>query len=392
MGDEEGLPIDELIGTGEILTEEMLTKIDEPEVFPTGESIPHIALLLPLNSPIFRTAANAVQDGFLAAASHNRLMLPIRIYSDFDEREDESVIAVYRQSIANGARVVVGPLTRRGVAALAERRRIPVPTLALNIVDGEHASKLYFFGMAIEEEAKQVARMAIEQGLHQAIIVTVNSSLSQRLQAAFEEEWSGEGRGILREVEFKNDIRMFADIGDTTDTIVFLAASSTKARLIRPYLPPKVPVFASSQVFLGNESTLINYDLNGIDFVDMPWLLQPEDPAIMAYPHAIPALSIGHERLYALGIDSFRLVQLLLLDNLESGLPLEGVTGRIRLEEQTFLRESMPARFVDGVAQPSGSAASNVLMFPGQVVEQESVEQTAEQASTQTTEQIDTQR
>jgi len=369
---EEPLPVDELIGTGGVLPEAA-----EPETFPMGEPIPHIALLLPLRSPIFSSAANAVRDGFLAAASHDRLMLPIRIYSDFDE--NDSVIAVYRQAIANGARAVVGPLTRSGVTALAARKKIPVPTLALNIVEGEHASNLYFFGMAIEEEARQVARLAIEKGLCQAIIVTVNSSLSLRLQAAFEEAWSGEGRGILREVEFKNNIRMFADIGDTTDTMVFLAANSSKARLIRPYLPPKIPVYASSLVFSGNENTLINYDLNGIDFVDMPWLLQPEDPAILAFPHAIPALSIARERLYALGVDSFQLVQLLLLDNLKFGLPLEGVSGRIRLEEQIFLREAMSARFVDGVAQPSSLAAPTVRLFPGQVVEQ-SIEQAGEEA------------
>jgi len=374
---EEQLPVDELIGT-----EVMLPEIEEPEVFPIGESIPHIALLLPLQSRAYASAANAVQNGFLAAASHERLMLPIRIYSGFDESKSDSVIAVYRQAIANGARAVIGPLTRSGVAALAERKSIPVPTLALNIVDGEHASKLYFFGMGIEEEARQVARLAIEQGLHQAIIVTVNSSLSQRLRAAFEEEWSGEERGILRVAEFNNNIRIFADIGDTTDTMVFLAADSSKARLMRPYLPPKVPVYASSQVFAGNDNTLVNYDLNGIDFVDMPWLLQPEDPKIMAFQHAIPPLSISHERLYALGVDSFQLVQLLLLDNLAYGLPLEGVSGRIRLQGQAFLREAMPARFVEGVAQPSGVAAPSVLMFPGQAVEQ-SVEPAVEQIDMQ---------
>jgi len=388
--EEEPLPVDELIGT-----EEMLPEVDEPYVFPIGEPIPHIALLLPLQAPKYRSAANAVQQGFLAAASHERLMLPIRIYSNFDESDSESVIAVYRQAIANGARAVVGPLTRSGVAALAERRRIPVPTLALNIVAGEHASKLYFFGMGIEEEAKQVARLAIEQGLRQAIIVTVNGSLSQRLKAAFEEEWSIDERGILRVVEFKSNIRIFADIGDTTDTMVFIAADSSKARLIRPYLPPKIPVFASSQVFLGNENTLINYDLSGIEFVDMPWLLQPENPAIMAFPRATPALSIGHERMYALGVDSFQLVQLLLLNNLEFGLPLEGVSGKIRLEKQTFLREAMPARFVDGVAQPIGSDAPTVLMFPGQVAERPSDEAMSDQAgetSTQTSEPFTTQQ
>ncbi len=356
--------VDVLIGT-----EELLPEIEEPEVLPSGEPVPHIALLLPLQSPIFGAAADAVQQGFLAAASHDRLMLPIRIYNEFDE--NESVIATYRQAIADGARAVVGPLTRNGVAALAERRNIPVPTLALNIVDGEHAPNLYFFGMAIEEEARQVARLAKKQGLHQAIIVTVNTQLSQRLQAAFEEEWSGEGYGILREVEFNNDIHMFADIGDTTDTMVFLSADTAKARLIRPYLPVKVPVYSSSQIFSGNEKTLTNYDLNGIRFVDMPWLLQPEDPAIMAYPRITPSLPIDRERLYALGIDSFRLVQMLLADKLAYELPLDGVSGRIRIDGQTFRREAMPAKFVEGVAQPSGaSIAPSVLMFPQQTVEQ----------------------
>jgi len=351
---------------------EVLEEVPEPlpHVLPIGEPYPHIALLLPLQSPIFGAAADAVQQGFLAAASNKRLKLPIRVYSDFNE-DSGGVVTAYRQALANGARAVVGPLTRNGVSALVAEKYIPVPTLALNIVEGEPARRLFFFGMAIETEARQVARLAIQQNLHQAIIVTVRSPLSQRLQAAFEEEWEGEGRGILREIEFGNDAGLFADIGDTTDTMVFIAAEADKARRIRPYLPSKAQVYASSQIFSGNDNTLTNYDLNGIRFVDMPWVLQPEHPEVITYVRANPPLPISSERLYALGIDSFRLVHLMLAGNLEASLPLDGVSGRIDLKDHVFYREALPARFIEGQARSLQAAeAPTVQMFPAQTVRQ----------------------
>lgn len=337
-----------------------------PEVaalLPEGEPVPHIALLLPVQSQVFGQTAEAVQQGFLAGASYRRLMLPVRVYNE----SDDTVVHTYRQAIANGARAVVGPLTRNGVAALAAERNIPVPTLAMNVAEGEHAQQLYFFGMAVEEEARQIARLAARQGLHQAIVVGVATPLSQRLEAAFEEEWSAADRGILREVQFNSDPAQFADIGDTADTLVFLATGAAHARLIRPYLPTKLPVYASSQVFSGNANTLTNYDLNGIRFIDMPWLLQADHPAVMIYQRANPPLPIDRERFYALGVDSFRLVQLLLTENVASRLPLDGVSGRISLVGQMFYREALPARFIDGRALPAGAeTAPAVQMFPDQ--------------------------
>ena len=91
--------------------------------------MPHIALLLPLKSALFVHAAEAVQAGFLTAAS-NSPSLPVRIYGFADESKD--VTALYQAAVASGARAVVGPLTRNGVAALAASSNINVPTLALN--------------------------------------------------------------------------------------------------------------------------------------------------------------------------------------------------------------------------------------------------------------------
>jgi outer membrane PBP1 activator LpoA protein len=344
-----------------------------PIVLPNITPFPHIALLLPVKSGIFGPAANAVEQGFFAAADSNSktLMMPVRVYSDFDE--NNSVVAAYRQAIANGARAVVGPLTRNGVSALAAEKDIPVPTLALNIVDGQFAPNLYFFGMAVEAEAKQVAQLAKKQGLHQAIIVTTDTPLSLRLQSAFEDEWTnsahGAVRGILREIVYTGDPAVFADIADTTDTVVFLAADAEKSRLIRPYLPNKLPVYATSQVFTGNDNALANYDLNGVHFVDMPWLLQPDHPAVMIYPHPNPPLGVSRDRLYALGIDSYRLIELLIAGSVNSDLPLDGVTGQIRLNGHTFERTALPAVLSQGHAQLGDTPAPpSSLMFPAQTI------------------------
>lgn len=342
-------------------------QISEPPIIIDANAVPHIALLLPLQSASFGAAASAVQQGFQAAVDLDRQALPVRAYGNIDE--NSSVVTAYRQAIANGARAVVGPLTRSGVAALAGVQVFPVPTLGLNVVETNPAQNLYFFGMAVEVEARQVAQLAKQHDLHQAIIVTTRDQLSKRLQLAFEDEWTAAGGMILREIEFGEDTSIFADITDIPGTAVFIAADAQKARLIRPYLSNRLPIYATSRVFLGNINTLINYDLNDIHFVDMPWLLQADHPAAMIYPHASPPLSIDHERLYAIGIDAYRLIQLLLVNRLDSGLPLDGVSGQIRLNGHTFQRAAMPAVFVQGQAQLADAPVMPAIqMFPEQPI------------------------
>src|SRR5574340_763894 len=324
------------------------------EPLPPGDEnpVPHIALLLPLKSAVFGSAAEAVRQGFQAAADLEMQLpgrLPVRVYSCFDESND--IAMLYHQAIAAGARAVVGPLTRSGTGVLAAEKEIPVPTLALNAVEGEPAGQLYSFGMAVEAEARQAAQLALQQGLHQAIVIVTRAQLAKRLQFAFEEEWNRSGGTISREIEFDNDFSVFADITDMPDTAVFFATDAEKARLIRPYLPNKLPIYATSQIFVGNSDNLVNYDLHGIRFVDMPWLLQADHPAVMVYPRPVAPLPADHERLYALGIDAFRLIQLLLVGKAETTLPLDGVSGRIELNKHVFQRTAVPAVFTEGQAQ-----------------------------------------
>ncbi|MDH4233642.1 MAG: penicillin-binding protein activator, partial [Gallionella sp.] len=194
-------PVPAIIETPAPVTPAPAVPVIEAPALPVDpNAAPHIALLLPLKSKDYGSAADAVQQGFMAAATQQNQKLPIFVYSNFDE--NGGVAAVYRQAVAGGARAVVGPLTRSGVSALAAEQNIPVPTLALNIVEEKPAQQLYYFGMAAEAEARQVAHLARKQGSRQAIIVTTRAQLTKRLQSAFEEEWLAYGGGILREIEF----------------------------------------------------------------------------------------------------------------------------------------------------------------------------------------------
>ncbi|OGS82057.1 MAG: hypothetical protein A2061_00360 [Gallionellales bacterium GWA2_59_43] len=328
--------------------------------------MPHIALLLPLKSAAFAPAADAVRQGFLAAAGveiASPRSLPVRVYGSFDEGKD--IVALYRQAVASGARAVVGPLTRNGVATLAAEQSLPVPTLALNVAEQAASPQLYFFGMALEAEARQTAQIAKRQGALQAIVVTVNTQLSKRLRSAFAEEFTALGGSVVSEVEFGGDPAVFADIADQADTVVFLAADAATARLVRPYLPNRMPIHATSQIFVGNANTLVNNDLERIRFVDMPWLLQADHPAVMVYPRAAPPLAADNERFYALGVDAFRLIRILLEGQTLDALPLDGVSGHIDLDHHTFLRSAIPAMFVQGHAQLPNMPATIVPMFPG---------------------------
>lgn len=306
----------------------------------------HIALILPLRSPAFGRAAEAVQLGFLSAAEQQPGELPVRIYSANDEKYE--IEALYRQALEQGALAVAGPLTRNGVAALAEIPALPVPTLALNVLETERSDQLYFFGLPPELEARQAAVWAASNGLLTATVVRTDSALSKRLAQAFEEEWQRTGGVLWPEIVYEGDPSEIRLLGGEAGSMVFMAAEPDKARLIRPYIFADIPVYTTSEVFVGNGNNLVNYDLGEVRFYDMPWVLQPDHPAVMVYPHVEPPYSLDMERLYALGVDAYRMLQVLYQHNTSNALPLDGVSGKLTLKGHQVIREGVKSVIRNG--------------------------------------------
>ena len=147
----------------------------------------HIALLLPLNSPSFGRHADAVRQGFAAAARiAGKAAPPLRVYP---VNEDAlNVLTVYEQALESGARIVIGPLTRAGVAALAASSLVSVPTLALNSLEpgSPQPVRLYTFSLNVEQEARQIARFALGEGRRKAFVIADDTPLGRRMRQAFD--------------------------------------------------------------------------------------------------------------------------------------------------------------------------------------------------------------
>jgi hypothetical protein len=316
---------------------------------------PHLALMLPLGSKAFGTHALAVKDGFLAAArAQGGTTLPVNVYAVGDD--PQQIVATYIKALGAGARIVVGPLTRNGVTALAESATVMVPTLALNVPEGQIPAvpELYMLSLYAESEARQVAQLAWQDGHRSALTVIGETPLLRRIHLAFVEEFTRLGGVHVAALPFTADpgglarIKITVDVAIDTETadMVFMALDLARARITRPYLST-LPIYATSQVHPGVAGPLVAFDLAGVRFLDMPWLLQPEHPVVMIYPRPDYDESVELTRFYALGVDAFRLAMTLL-----AGKPaavFDGVTGQLTLgPDALFVRALTAAQFNDG--------------------------------------------
>ena len=335
-------------------------RAERPRPVAAPDGPPHIALLLPLESKPFVKHAEAVRAGFLAAAKVQGGSLPVRVYAVGDD--PEQAVGAYIKAVNAGARIVVGPLTRNGVTAVMNSAAVIVPTLALNVPDGAASvtPEVYMLTLQLEAEARQVAQLVYQDGHRKVITVNGDTPLLKRMHQAFVEEFNRLGGAHVAAYEFTSAPEGLARIkravdGGSSDA-GFLALDLSRARLARPYLGA-LPIYATSQVHPGNPDLLAGFDLAGVRFLDMPWLLQPEHPAVMVYPRPSFRDTVELDRFYALGIDAFRVALALLAGKPDASV--DGVTGRLSLgRDRHFNRALTAAQFTDGKLTVRGNEPS----------------------------------
>ncbi|MGZ5064990.1 MAG: penicillin-binding protein activator [Usitatibacter sp.] len=314
---------------------------------------PHIALILPMSSPTLGRLADAVRQGFIAAAtvdSGGRDAFPVTVTGI--DNEGTALLDACRDAQAAGARLVVAALTRDAASLLAKSDCPRQPVLALNDVPNDARDtpvNLYTVSLSLEGEARQVALLAVAEGWRSAIIVTSGSPLARRVQDAFEREWSraaGQVAGRLTFAGNAEDAPLVRDrMAGVQADMVFMALDQPEARLVRPYISGMLPLFGTSMSINPRAEAIVNLDLQGMRYVEMPWFVQPDHPAVMVYP--VPrAMSVDEERLYALGIDAYRIAQQLLRGDKRASL--DGVTGKLTLEPPTHFARTLTPAEVDG--------------------------------------------
>lgn len=351
------------------------------ETMRTAEQPPaHVAVLLPLSGRL-ASAAGAIRDGLLAAyydTPEGRFRPRLSLYDSGDSTT--SALAAYDDAVTAGAEFVIGPLRKSSVEALAARLPLQAPVLALNQApDTDQVNPLlYQFGLAPEDEAREVARLAWRSGHDRAVALLPDTNWGRRVATAFNAEWELLG-GTLAESAYFDPAK--ADHGNVIKAVlnldgsaarhqqlvrqlgrkvafeprrrqdadfVFLAAAPRQARLIKPqldfYRATGLPVYSTSRVFTGKLDPSRDSDMNGIVFCDTPWTLEQR----AGWSHLQDSIgdlwpdhAVRYARLYALGIDAYRLLPY--LNQLDSGAltTYHGVTGNLSLSDDGRVNRSL---------------------------------------------------
>jgi hypothetical protein len=196
------------------------------------QQINDIAVLLPVDGP-FVEAAKAIKQGIIAAhyASGSSAKLHFLDVNTDAVSGITNVRQQYDEAVARGASVVIGPLQKASVDALATLPELPVPVLALNRID-ERMSRpnLYQFGLAPEDDAVAIAEHARRQGHQYAVVLTPRGEWGDRVGQAFHDAWREQGGSVISQAtysESENDFR------DTLIPLMGLDVSEQRYRALK---------------------------------------------------------------------------------------------------------------------------------------------------------------
>ncbi len=327
------------------------------------ETLPAIVLMLPAENTPFARAAEAVRAGFFAA--HAAAGAPMAVEVQEIDNSPANIAAAAHIAVDRGARLIVGPLTRDAVDALARAGGAPVPVLALNApsMQGPLPASMLALSLRVEDESRSVVRSLLREPVTGAAtapplplaIVSGSGALERRAAAAFAAAVREHGRRAETLELSLNQERLAAlsqRLAAQPWRAILLALNAGEAAALRPWLPVQTTVVATSRVHLIDPAAVgLAQELEGLAFVDMPWLVEPDHAAVMVYPRTAMPYSAELERLYALGIDAYRVAAEWLKGS--TRFEIDGVTGWLRVDPALggqVERSPVMAVFVNGKA------------------------------------------
>jgi len=335
-----------------------------------------IGLLLPLRSETLGRAAEAVRAGFMAAWERDRAGFEVTVVETGDAAAD--ILPAYEATLAQQD-MIVGPLARSAVTALAGSPLVTKPTIALNHPEDREGTALpanmLSIGLSIEEEARQVAEWAArEHPGANVMILSGSAAWQRRIASAFASQAPQVGmatktlelaalNGYLSDPEL---VALRARLAEQPVDLLFAALDAGQARQLRVALaaPPlgEIPLYGTSSLNPGRISLYQGTELDGVKLLDLPWQVERDSAVVTGYPQPVPRdgerLSADMERLYALGIDAFRVAREIAL---HPGQPiaLDGVTGKLSIEfgngPARMKRVEPAAVYRNGVPVPVGT-------------------------------------
>jgi len=350
-----------------------------------------IALMLPFSGRLEKVA-EAIQNGFMYAyyQDQNQDQMARAELEIINASTDVSEFNFqYLQAIENGADFIVGPISKELINFLQIQEKLEVPTLTLNYAEikKEPTLNLYQFGLRPEDEAEQIADFALAEGRNLAVTLVPDTEWGARLQLAFTERFEALGGRVVgseiypsKKNDYSNSIKKLLNLSTSNQRhsiiqqvigepvkfdprrrqdvdMVFIAANSRQARSIKPQLKfhraQTLPVYATSHISSSNSNPDDDRDLNGVRFVDIPWMLDnSENQDYEQIRQHWPDSSKSFSRLYALGIDAYRLIPALRRLMINPGETVLSNTGQLSVDKNGRIKRALlMATYDNGVTR-----------------------------------------
>lgn len=356
-----------------------------------------IAVLMPNADNPLNVFAQAIVKGIRAenkqlSTPHEIILLP--------RKNGQSALSHLQDASLMGASVAIGPITRDDVNEISELPFLPLPVVSLNLPEDDVKSPelLMNFSLSLEEEAKQVASMAIQSLAKEnkdslnIVLFEGASPINQRVANTFEQALAEESISITRipitkelltlpklyEVKNfssltlgtkslpdtaegyenakqynENLTQSFSKLGSSSYSAVFLVTDARTAALIKPRLPRDTRVWGTSMINPGNpEQSVIAslaFDLQNTGFVDAPLILRYNNQDFKASFGETPPNSLIARRLFAFGVDAYRLARLWM--RWQPEITMAGTTGSLSFKKSVranVSRIAQPAVFYHG--------------------------------------------
>jgi len=345
----------------------------------------HIAILLPLTGQ-YAQIAGAIRDGIMASYYQH----PDKSYqpkmSFIDTAHEQSTIwNHYKQATDLGADFIIGPFLKSAVNNISRDIQIDVPTLTLNYASTqtETSQHLFQFGLLPEDEARQSAEMAFRQAHTHAVVLVPDSAWGERLKNAFQTRFEELGGTVVstqaytaNKNDFKQPIQSMLNIKQSYSRyrgiqnivrskmkftpyrrqdvdMIFMAATPKDARQLKPqfkfHYAGEIPVFSTSHAFTGKIDKQADRDIDNLNFLDMPWILNTPTKAKRALLDYWPEQQ-RYTRFFALGVDAYNVIPFLGRLQSKDYERFSGQTGNLYLDKNNRIhRELLSAQFKRGI-------------------------------------------
>ncbi len=341
------------------------------DAFPAADSDGYrpparVAVVLPMGGSLAAPAAG-VRDGFLSAYYGETRRRPVVKFYD-SQGTGAGALAAVAKARAEGAQMIIGPLTREEVNAVAGSADGSFPIIALNRGAMAAPKGTTSFALMPDEEGAAASNRMLGRGLKHALVFSNGSDNAARAIAAFREALGKRGGSVVEVIaisgETANLTTRLAALrsAPVPPQAVLLALDAGQGRAIAAQLHSSaladLPRLATSQILSGANAKA-DAELDGVEYPELPWLLDQASglPEADALARSLPSARGPSQRLFAFGADAWKLCAWFDLLYNQPGASITGATGRLSIDVSGPVKR-MPAWavFVGGRGRPAAAA------------------------------------